>query len=72
MMTKLCQLIYVNEIHRYKKKVENIKTKELILWRQREKTTGRVMINTFFNISSRLEEILHHLCKFYATCTIIW
>ena len=71
MMTKLCQLIYVNEIHRYKTKVENIKTKEIILWRQREKTTGRVMINTFFNISSRLEEILYHLCKFYTTYTII-
>ena len=51
-------------MQRYKTKLKNIKTKEHIFWRTRKKTTESVMINTFLNISSKTEGILHHLCKF--------
>ena len=50
-------------------KIKNIITKERISWRTQKKTTRRVMINTFSSISSRPEGILHHLCKFYISCT---
>ena len=33
------------------------------------KNTRSVVINTFLNISSRLQGILHHSCKFYTVFT---
>ena len=57
-------LLTVLLIHRYKTKLKEER-------KPRKKSTGSVMINTFFNISLRPEDILHHLFKFYNACAVL-